>query len=244
MNIYTALQIGDYHLNYCEDYFFTGNIGNDTLLCAVMDGCTMGIDSYFAATLTGKLLRRIAKEKNYKAFYHTEPLHADLDSCLRSVMNQLFKELNTLSNQLQLERDELLSTLIICLADVKTRQAVVLTVGDGLVVINGQRHVYEQDNKPDYLGFHLHENFEAWYDRQTQKIFAEHISDISIATDGIFMFQPFSRQQAATIDVIDFFTRNLAGAETEDMLYLKLKKLEHVYGLRPTDDFAMVRITI
>jgi hypothetical protein len=34
-----------------------------------MDGCTMGTDSYFAATLVGKVLRKIATEKNYQSFY-------------------------------------------------------------------------------------------------------------------------------------------------------------------------------
>lgn len=63
MKTYSALQIGDYHLNNCEDYLFIGDIGNDKILCAVMDGCTMGTDSYFVSTLTGKLLRKIAKEK-------------------------------------------------------------------------------------------------------------------------------------------------------------------------------------
>ena len=69
MNIYTTLQIGELHTNHCEDYFITAEIGKNKLLCAVMDGCTMGTDSYFAATLTGKLLRfanwikRVAKDR-------------------------------------------------------------------------------------------------------------------------------------------------------------------------------------
>jgi len=245
MSIYTALQIGDYHLNHCEDYFFTGNIGNDKLLCAVMDGCTMGTDSYFAATLIGRLLRKIAKEKSYKAFYGLEPEHSDIDDYLHALLSRLFNELNTVQNQLQLERNELLSTLILCLTDTTTKQAAILTLGDGLVAVNGTVYTYDQDNKPDYIGFHLHEDFNSWYKAQSQKIIAEHIRDISIATDGIFTFSPVTQESAAgTIDVVDFLTKDATEMHSEDMLYLKLKKLEHQHRLRPTDDFAMVRMIL
>lgn len=32
MKIYSTLHIGDYHINHCEDYLFTGNIGDDKVL--------------------------------------------------------------------------------------------------------------------------------------------------------------------------------------------------------------------
>ena len=66
MKIYSALQIGEYHTNHCEDYLFIGEIGSDKILCAVMDGCTMATDSYFVSTLVGKLLRKIVKIKGYQ----------------------------------------------------------------------------------------------------------------------------------------------------------------------------------
>lgn len=51
MNIYTTLRIGDYHTNHCEDYLFADTPGNNKIICAVMDGCTMGKDSYLIATI-------------------------------------------------------------------------------------------------------------------------------------------------------------------------------------------------
>jgi hypothetical protein len=36
----------------------------------------------------------------------------------------------------------------------------VMVIGDGLVSIDGQLTEYEQDNRPDYLGYHLGEDFE------------------------------------------------------------------------------------
>ena len=58
MKIYQVLQIGDHHVNYCEDYTLVVEIGNNHFLAAVMDGCSMGKESYFAATLVGKILRK------------------------------------------------------------------------------------------------------------------------------------------------------------------------------------------
>ena len=38
MNIYQVLQIGEHHVNHCEDYTLVAEIGNDHLIAAVMDG--------------------------------------------------------------------------------------------------------------------------------------------------------------------------------------------------------------
>ena len=242
MKIYSALQIGDYHLNHCEDYLFIGEIGNDKLLCAVMDGCTMGTDSYFVSTLIGKLLRKIVKEKGYKELYKLEN-HTDIEDCFKSIIKELFKELTITKNQLMLDQKELLTTLIILLVDKKDNNGIVLVIGDGLVSINGNTTEFDQDNKPDYIGFHLSEDFEKWYSHQEQKIRFSNFQDISIATDGIFMFtQVKNVNNTETIDAIEFLLNDKTNEENDEMLELKLKRLEHSYGLKPTDDLAIVRL--
>lgn len=243
MKICTALQIGDYHINHCEDYLFTGKIGSDKLLCAVMDGCTTAIDSHFASTLVGKILRKIAIEKGYEELYNSDNPSSDINDTLKSVLRELFKQLVVIKNQLMLKRNELLTTLIILLADTKVNAGIVLVVGDGLVSINGQVTEFDQDNKPDYLGFHLTEDFDTWYDNQTQKIIFEHINDISIATDGIFSFEKIKKvEDESNVNVVDFLVQDVSSKENEEMLALKLKTLEHQYGLKPTDDLAVIRI--
>jgi Protein phosphatase 2C len=242
MKIYSALQIGEYHLNHCEDYLFVDNIGDDKVLCAVMDGCTMGIDSYFVSTLVGKLLRKISKEKGYKELYNLEKF-TNLEDCLKSILKELFSELTISKNQLLLDKKELLTTLIILLLDKKSNEGIVLVVGDGLVSINGKSTEFDQDNKPDYLGFHLSEDFETWYKTQNQKILFSEIEDISIATDGIFMFTPVKKvENLEIINPIDFLIVDKENYENEEILSLKLKRLEHSFGLKPTDDFAMIRV--
>lgn len=242
MRIYTALQKGEHHLNYCEDYYFVGEIGEDKILCAVMDGCTMATDSYFASTLVGKLLRKITKEKSYKAFYGFET-YTTPESYLKAILAELFKELSFAKNQLMLETTELLTTLIITLIDKKTNHGIVMVIGDGLVSINGQLTDFDQNNIPDYIGYHLQKDFEDWYSSQKQKIVFNKIHDITIATDGISTFLPIGKTSPTEIiNPIDFMLDDKTQEQSSEMLNWQLKHLELEYGLKPADDFAMIRI--
>lgn len=242
MQVYSALQIGGYHLNNCEDYLFSHNIGDTKLLCGVMDGCTMGIDSYFISTLTGKLLRKVAKQFDHIAFYKKDAGPEDIEAYLTAIVKELFKELKLARNQLMLEERELLTTLIILLVDKQEDKGALLAIGDGLVGINGEVTEFEQNNKPDYIGYHLNEDFEEWYAKQ--KILISPVNDISIATDGITTFTKVKNITAVeeSIDPILYLVNDLPVADKDDFLNRKLKKLEHVYGLKPTDDLAIIRV--
>lgn len=241
MKIYSAIQIGDYHFNNCEDALYIGKFGKDKLICAVMDGCTTAIDSQFASLLVGKIVKKIIIEKGYKDLVDKNETAMTLEQHLKAILRDLFSELKIIKNQLLLDTKELLTTLIIMIVDKSSNQGIVLTIGDGFVNINGKVTEYEQDNKPDYLGFHISEDFEKFYSLQNQKITFDTISDISIATDGIFSFIKVQKS-TEEMDVIDFLSKNKENNETEDMLNLKLKILKNDFGLKPTDDFSMIRI--
>jgi hypothetical protein len=244
MRIYSALQMGAYHTNYCEDYLSISEIGDHKILCAVMDGCTMATDSYFASTLVGKLLRKIAKEKNYQELYEPEAF-GSLDDYLKAVLKDLFGELRQIQNQLMLDERELLTTLVVLLLDLKSTRGIVLVIGDGLVSINGEISEFDQDNKPDYIGYHLREDFETWYSHQKQVLRFDKAKDISITTDGIFTFQAVQQPTTtAAVAPIDFLVADSSDSNNGDMLSSKLRKLARLHGLIPTDDFAMVRIIL
>jgi hypothetical protein len=230
MHIDFTLQIGAYHLQHCEDYLFHDYIGSDKLLCAVMDGCTMGTDSYFISTLVGKLLRKIVKERHYLEFI--QPSQLPISQQLKSIIQQLFNELKQLKNQLQLEQREMLTTIIIFLLD--NEGGTGLVVGDGVVNIDGQVSIFEQDNKPDYLGYHLQEDFESWYVKQALMNISAY-QDLSISTDGISSFTALEGGEP-DIDPLSYL---LSDPGTLDK---KLKYLEHQAGLRPTDDVAIIRV--
>ncbi|MFH7012799.1 protein phosphatase 2C domain-containing protein [Flavobacterium sp. FlaQc-52] len=242
MNIYSTIRIGDYHQNNCEDHLYINEYGKNMILCAVMDGCTTALESHFASTLVGKILKKICIEKGYKDFVDPESLD-DIDESLKSILKNLLVELKNIKNALMLDTKELLTTMLIMLINKKSEEGVILAIGDGFAIVNGKKYEFDQDNKPDYLGFHLSEDFEKLYDSLEQKIKFNKVHDISIATDGIFTFEKLKPAKSEeVIDTIDFLTIENTDQGKGEMLHLKLKKLEHNYGLVPTDDLSIIRI--
>ncbi len=233
---YQITQIGTFHTHHCEDFTLIAQLGTQKWLCAVMDGCTMGTDSYFAATLFGKILRKIAREFYFKEFIgHSKSLMPIV--ILKQMLNCLFEELIFIKNQLQLERDELLSTLILAALDFQNDKGSVLVIGDGVVCLNGTIVEFEQDNQPDYLGYHLSEDFETWFSAQQQFLEIPTIRDVSFSTDGILTFEA-----SKNVDVLNYLLINQEGTESENLLQKKLFVLESEFGLKPTDDLGIVRI--
>ncbi len=245
MQQYAITQIGEFHTNNNEDFLIAKDIGTGTIMLAVMDGCSMGDESYFASTLIGKILRKIAKEIYYKAFI--EQQEYSLDAMLKTITQQLFDQLRTVKHQLHLRTNELLSTLILGIIDTPKRTAEIIAIGDGLVIHNEQWVEYEQDDKPDYLGFHLEEAFEKWYSQQEQRLSLSQIQDLSISTDGIFTFKKFDNKTYESIEetqIIDFLLKDRQGEETPYMLKQKLIAIEKQWGLKPTDDLSILRVIL
>jgi Protein phosphatase 2C len=241
MKIHTILQIGEHHTNHCEDYLVSEKIGQNQILCAVMDGCTMGVDAYFIATMMGKLLRKIAKGFYFKEFMEKQSFTNQ--AFLKSVCKQLFLDLNELKNKLQLEREEMLSTLILMILDTQKWNASIITVGDGVLVCNTQLIEYQQDNRPDYLGYHLVENFEIWFSNHPQFHHFEQIQDISIATDGILTFSRFDNRRAVfENNVIEYLLMDKSWMDKDKMLQLKMLQIQNDWGLKPTDDLGIIRV--
>lgn len=242
MNIYQLLQIGDHHVNYCEDYILATEIGNDHFIAAVMDGCSMGDESYFAATLVGKILKKIAKEIGYQAFYEKRDLVAA--KVLKTIFKKLFQALQVLKNQLLLETEELLTTIVLLVVNKRDWSGEILVIGDGLVVYNGALIDFEQDNKPDYLGYHLAEDFEKWFAQQKQKLSLTNIEDISISTDGIFTFSNFDNEvcEKCEVDLVELLLKEKKEMKNPRMLIKQLNRIEEKWGLRPTDDVGIIRL--
>jgi hypothetical protein len=235
--------MGDYHTHHCEDDLIIKKIGSDKIICAVMDDCSTAMDSHFASTLTGKILRKAAIEKGYQELYENT-FTKTLEEELKEIVQNLFKEMVLIKNRLMLDEKELLTTVILLLYHFKEDKGIILSIGDGVICIDGKITEFDRDNKPDYIAYYLHENFEDWYSRQDQKICFDNLRDISISTDGILTFSPFKKTDTnEKINVVEYLMTDLSLADTEEMLDKKIKKLEHHYGLKPTDDLAMIRLT-
>ncbi|WP_299898175.1 protein phosphatase 2C domain-containing protein [uncultured Aquimarina sp.] len=242
MKIYSTLNIGDFHTNYCEDFLIVENISTNRFIIAVMDGCTMGKESVFASMLIGKILRNIAKEEFYKDFLNNNT--KELQLCLQEILKKLFLQLKTIKNNLGLETEELLSTLIIGVIDQHTSNAEFLSVGDGLIHYDDISVEYEQNDKPDYLGYHLGEDFDTWYQSQEQRLSITDFRDLSISTDGIYSFKNFKNpnQQKKEEEIIAFLLRDKQGKNYDNFLEKKIRDLELEYNQVLTDDIAIIRI--
>ena len=242
MKIYKTLNIGEFHTNHCEDFLIEEQIATNEKLIAVLDGCTMGTESVFASILFGKILRNIAKKKFYEEFVSDQSLQ--LKDQLKDVVKLLINETKKLKNQLGLETNELLSTLIIGIIDTKEIKAEFLTVGDGLICADGKLIEYEQDDKPDYLGYHLSDDFEAWFDNQEQIVSISDFKDVSICTDGIFTFKNLENKskQKSESEIIQHLLIDNEGAEFDNFLDRKVRELRDKWSHLVTDDLAIIRI--
>jgi hypothetical protein len=242
MRIYKTLNIGEFHTNNCEDFFVEEQIATNEKLIAVLDGCTMGTESVFASILYGKILRNIAKKKFYEEFVSNNPI--DLKSKLKEVIKQLIDETKSIKNQLGLETNELLSTLIIGIIDIKSSKAEFLAVGDGLICKDGEIIEYEQDDKPDYLGYHLADDFEQWFENQNQKLSISEFKDLSICTDGIYTFKNLENKtkQKSENDIIQHLLIDNEGSEFDNFLDRKVRSLKDKWSHIVTDDLAIIRV--
>ncbi len=242
MKIYTTLHIGEFHTNHCEDFFVNEPIASNERLIAVLDGCTMGTESVFASILYSKILRNLCKLKFYEEFVSSNP--TTIKSKLKEVIKQLIIETKLIKNQLGLETNELLSTLIIGIIDTASSKAEFIAIGDGLICVDGELIEYEQNDKPDYLGYHMSEDFENWYESQKQKLSVSKFNDLSICTDGIFTFKNFKdkSKQKSESEIINHLLIDNQSSEFDNFLDRKIKILKDNFDHVVTDDLAIIRV--
>jgi len=243
LKFYELSHIGEFHVNHNEDFLVSEEAGKSRRMIAVMDGCSSGTDSHFASTLIGKLLRKIAKQEAYREYAQKEvkPLKGQLES----ISLQLFEELSNLNRQLDLKSDEILSTLILAIIDIERVSAEIIIIGDGLIHINGKNVEYENDNKPDYIGYHLNMDKHLWFQTRTQKLTISKISDITISTDGIHTFKNFdgkSYEETNQEEIMSKFFEDQSELDNANKLKKTLIEIKNENGLMPSDDLTMIRV--
>lgn len=243
MKFYELSHIGAFHVNHNEDFLICEETGSDKKMIAVMDGCSSGTDSHFASTLMGKVLRKIAKHEAYREY--AQKTKIDLANQLENISLSLFEELANLNRQLDLRSDEVLSTLILAIVDTKLRKAEIIIIGDGLIHINGRNIEYENDNKPDYIGYHLNMDKHIWYKTRTKKMSVQQLIDLTISTDGIHTFKNFDGQEYPDISperIMSKFFEDNSDMDNKNKLKKTLIDIGETYGLMPSDDLTMIRV--
>ncbi|MEL7222008.1 MAG: protein phosphatase 2C domain-containing protein [Bacteroidota bacterium] len=236
-------QIGSFHKNHCEDYTFSGALSENRQVLAVFDGCTMGDESYFAAILFGRILRKLARNMFFLGKITAAKMSIEIQ--LKELMRQLFVSIQEIKNDLYLEERELLTTVTIGIVDTKKQNGAFLCVGDGLIVINGRFYEFDQGNQPDYLGYHLTEKFEDWYSSIQQRLIGNEIKDLSLSSDGVFTF--VDQQDMSTSDyqkVLEYLLLDQSDLANPHFFQKKLRTITQIWGLTHTDDLGIVRCVL
>jgi len=158
---------------------------------------------------------------------------------------QLFEELSNLNRQLDLKSDEILSTLILGVVDLQNNSAEIVIIGDGLIHVNGKNIEYENDNKPDYIGYHLNMDKNLWFQTRTQKLSVDKINDLTISTDGIHTFKNFdgkSYEETNQEEIMSKFFESKKELDNTNKLKKTLIEIKNENGLMPSDDLTMIRV--
>jgi len=166
---------------------------------------------------------------------------------LKASLRTLFNDLKRLNAELDLADDELLSTLLLAIVDTRERNAEIVIIGDGVIACDEEILEFNQENKPDYLGYHLHEDFEDYWNLLTQRVSAQDFLDLALSTDGVFSFRPFSHDSYRPVTEEELLSFLLLHREegAEDTAYRrKVIYVKNTFGLEATDDFTVVRVLV
>ncbi len=239
MKIYTALQKGKQHKNFCEDFLLTLQVSENLFIGAVSDGCSSGRDSHLASAITCKLINKIVADQRLGEDLNPEQI-GDL------ILTQFIDELKKIKFQLHLETEELLATLMLLIVNKKHNQAYIASLGDGVISFDGSIYQIDQDNMPDYPAYHLNDNEQSLQNYLYQNTFnIENPSQISIATDGVFTFR-YQRVSDNEIDFsyTDYLLTDEVFAEYDNMLTRKIFTLKSQHHVEPADDVAIIRLVV
>lgn len=208
-----------------------------------MDGCSSGIDSYFAATLFGKILSKIFTTLQYPQAIGFDTDIATTSKIIEFVCHLFYKDLVQAKCNLFLERNELLSTLIIAVYKPVSKELSIMAAGDGVYTVNGDTTVIDEDNKPNYIAYHFDKEFETWFNEQTTLRHYSEVSSFAISTDGVESFAKEAlNEKTEGFDAINYLLVDDSMADSPAMLHKKCLLLESNYQLISRDDVAIIRV--
>ncbi len=241
MKIYTVIRKGEGHPVYCEDYLYTANIGGSYGVYAISDGCSSGKESHFASALVGKILKKIINQIAGSNFL-TIQKDLGIQDLGKYILKSLFQELAELKEKLSLNQDEMLATLVLMVYDMGKNAAFIIAIGDGVVVIDGDIHSIDQNNQPDYLAYHLEQDFENWFKNQKNTFLVDKPKEISICSDGIETFRSAKNDLPENFSPLDYLLFDNFLENNPQMLSRKCNILQTKHACLPYDDVSIIRI--
>jgi len=242
MQVHQLLKRGENHKDFCEDFVMAHDLSERYAIYGVFDGCSSGLESHFASALMAKIFRAELQFLEPDTFENTK------EALNRALLHGI-ESLASVRNNLLLETDELLSTIILFLVDKIEMCGDIVAIGDGYVSINGQNHKIEQDNQPDYLAYYLDqintfEDYENWLSEHVAQFHVPQIINVCISTDGIHTFQKLNNKEYEKNAPypLDFLIRDEYMIENKTMLSRKCNILRTKYGFTHQDDIGIIRI--
>jgi len=248
MKVHSVIRKGKDHPVHCEDFMAQHTVGR-YFIGAVFDGCSGGNDSHFASSLFGKIFKQIL---TYQGFMSGANMEDRAREFMRAFVNKMFDVRVTLN----LEDNDMLATFMMLVYDKVHGEAIVLTIGDGVICCDGSFIVLENTrfelshpkkfrDMPDYISYDLVDlgldkrGFDKWYEGHVTVHKFEDPQDISIATDGILTFNTPPEEP---VDVGRFLLVDDNWVNNKIMLSKKVNVLNTKYKTTHKDDISIIRL--
>jgi len=173
------------HHNSCEDSVLV--VENENFIDGIIsDGCSTGIKSHFAS----------------QAYCYAFEQVASGNSVNDNVLREMKLRLLALSGVLGLEEMNLLATVILFHYNKIDNILNIRVFGDGYYYINDVEYIVDQNNTPDYLGYHIYKNptdFDEYLKKYPSMTYYD-VERFMICSDGITRISRSAMQQNATVD--------------------------------------------
>lgn len=242
MEVDSLLQRGFTHSNYNEDALFHKFLNEDWFVGAVMDGCSGGLQSYFTSALYGKSIQKSCLtiqhlDKVDDSFKLAQSNPGDLS---RKILNHLFDDVQGVKRSFLLEVVEVLSTLILFVYNSSSKEACLAVSGDGFFSVNGEITEIDQNNMPDFMGYHLEKSFEEWFENHLTQYNFSNVEEACISTDGISKLlddKKLKKENLKTEEIL--LGKSNQNYSTLKNIYTDLVTDHHLF---PYDDIAMIKV--
>lgn len=244
MRVKKYKRIGKHHANNCEDSVGSYKIGQSRELIVVCDGCSMGDKSHYVSELIQKILREISKEEDYREY--VSDYNMDMNELLRSVCNSLFKRVKKIYQLTGSHKYDYLSTVLILIVDYKSLEYSYMVSGDGVVWIDDQFEIYDQNNQPNYIGYHLDIEFEKWFSSEVVTRNGDFSKSVAVSTDGILTFSNGNDEFVTDNELNQLMRRLMSYSEIENELEIQniIDELATLKDISTTDDIAICKLEI
>jgi hypothetical protein len=205
----------------CEDNLWL-SVTDGSVKGAIMDGCGSGVESSFASSLLKKIINECYREDS--SFAITSDLF----------IYRIMTKLGDVKNCLNLNNNEIWSTLILFEYDINTHTLLTRVLGDGIIVKNGSISIIDT-GAVDYLGSHLEDKFD--YIHSCPLIIDEDILSFRISSDGLYKVECSQFNDKNKIDnPVDYLLEEVKSPTQLDRRVNILKR----QGYKFKDDLSII----